>query len=70
MMNETPKPQAVARLRAWQKRNGLTLRELAAAIDLHQTTLSEILAGRALPGLRVAFRIEERTGVRVRLWVK
>jgi transcriptional regulator with XRE-family HTH domain len=56
-------------LLAWIKRSKLTQRVFAAEISLTDAHLSQILTGKRRPGLPIAIRIEDRTGVPVRSWL-
>ena len=49
---------------------GLTQVELAAALECSQAYISDLLAGRAVPNLRVATRCQERFGVEASDWLK
>lgn len=56
-------------LAAWIKRSKLTQRQFAPLIALTEAHLSQILSGKRRPGLPIAVRIEDRTGVPVRSWL-
>lgn len=45
---------------------GITQKELAAELGIHETHLSAILAGRDFPSLSLAVRIENLTGIPAR----
>lgn len=45
---------------------GMTQKELAAQLGIHETHLSAILAGRDFPSLSLAARIEDLTGIPAR----
>jgi transcriptional regulator with XRE-family HTH domain len=56
------------RLADYRRRSKLKQYELADLLGLHETTLSQILAGKRRPGLDIALRIETLTGVPVESW--
>lgn len=43
--------------------------ELADLLELDQAYLSQLLSGKRRPGLPIAFRIEERTGIPASSWL-
>lgn len=45
---------------------GITQKELAAELGIHETHLSAILAGRDFPSLSLAVRLENLTGIPAR----
>lgn len=55
-------------LRAWIDRSKVTQRQAAAVIGISEAKLSEYLSGKVRPGLTVAVRIEDATGVSARSW--
>ena len=57
------------RLAQWIKRSKLNQIETARLIGIHETQLSQILAGNRRPGLDNAVKIEAVTGIPVEAWV-
>lgn len=47
-------------------KRGMTQKDLAAKLGIHETHLSAILAGRDFPSLSLAARIEDLTGIPAR----
>lgn len=47
-------------------KRGITQKELAAELGIHETHLSAILAGRDFPSLSLAVRLENITGIPAR----
>lgn len=56
------------RLAEYCKRSRLKQYELADLLEMHETTLSQMLAGKRRPGLATALRIEDVTGIPVSAW--
>lgn len=54
---------------AWLERSRMNQREFAREIALTEAHLSQILTGKRRPGLPIAVRIEDRTGIPVRSWL-
>jgi transcriptional regulator with XRE-family HTH domain len=50
------------------ERRGTNLEETARLLDFNQTFLSKILNGHRRPGLTNAIKIENVTGISVRVW--
>jgi len=51
------------RIRSWMKKQGLSQRDLARVIGVHETTVSRILAGSRQLGVRPAMRLAKEMGV-------
>jgi len=51
------------KIRSWMKKQGLSQRELALKIGVHETTVSRILAGSRRLGIRPALRLAKEMGV-------
>lgn len=64
-MNKT----GAERLAAYRDRLKYKQYELADLLDLDETHLSQILNGKRRPGLEIAVRIEERTGIPAESWL-
>lgn len=58
----------MATLHQYMTARKLTQRELAARLGLSVSYVNELLKGNKTPGLRVALRIQEETGVPVASW--
>jgi transcriptional regulator with XRE-family HTH domain len=57
-------PQLVgARLRAFRKRNGLTIRQLAARLEVSPSMISQIETGKTQPSVRTLYAIVSELGV-------
>jgi plasmid maintenance system antidote protein VapI len=59
-----------AALWAWMDRRGVNQRETARLLEIHYVTLNAILTGRKKPGLAVAVKIEQHTGINTGVWVR
>lgn len=57
------------RLRAYRKRNGLTVEALSELLGCSRSFLWAIFSGERKPGLEIAFQIERLTGIDARDWV-
>lgn len=57
------------RLRQWITRSKLDQVEASRIIGMHPTQLSHILSGARRPGLDMAVKIEQATGIVVEAWV-
>lgn len=57
------------RLAAYCEKHGYKQYELAELLDLHEAHLSQLLSGKRRPGLPIAVRIEERTGIPAESWL-
>jgi len=57
------------RLIAYRDKHGYKQYELADLLDLDETQLSQFLSGKRRPGLPIAVRIEERTGIPAKSWL-
>ena len=51
------------KIRSWMKRKGLSQRELARILGVHETTISRILTGTRRLGVRPAMRLAKEMGV-------
>lgn len=56
------------RLAEYCERSRLKRYELADLLQMHESTLSQMIAGKRRPGLATALRIEEATGIPVSAW--
>jgi transcriptional regulator with XRE-family HTH domain len=56
-------------LRHWRRNRAYTQLELGALIGVASTVISDFELGRRRPGLEVAFRIEDATGIDARAWI-
>lgn len=63
-----PMTQGCERLREWLARTHLNQRQAADLLKVHWTVLNKIVLGKRLPGLVIALRLEELTGIPVRAW--
>ncbi len=50
-------------IRSWMKKRGLSQRELARVLGVHETTISRILTGTWRLGVRPAMRLAKEMGV-------
>ena len=50
-------------IRSWMKKRGLSQRELARVLGVHETTISRILTGTRRLGVRPAMRLAKEMGV-------
>lgn len=60
--------QGCERLREWLTRTKLNQRQAADLLKVHWTILNKIYLGTRAPGLVLALRIEDLTGIPVRAW--
>jgi transcriptional regulator with XRE-family HTH domain len=51
------------KIRSWMKKRGLSQRELARVLGVHETTVSRILMGTRRLGVRPAMRLAKEMGV-------
>lgn len=56
-------------LAAYRDRHTYKQYELAELLELDEAYLSQILSGRRRPGLPIAVRIEDRTGIPAKSWL-
>jgi transcriptional regulator with XRE-family HTH domain len=61
---------AVDQLRSWIKARNLTQSRVAEALGVGQTTVSEWLLRRKVPGLRLADAIHKLTGINPGAWLR
>ena len=57
------------RLEAYRLKHGYKQYELADLLSLDEAHVSQILNGKRKPGLEIAVRIEDRTGVPAESWL-
>lgn len=57
------------RLTEYRDRHGYKQYELAELLSLDEAYLSQILSGKRRPGLPIAVRIEDRTGIPAKSWL-
>lgn len=57
------------RLIAYRDKHGYKQYELANLLELDEAYLSQLLNGKRRPGLPIACRIEDRTGIPVESWL-
>lgn len=57
------------RLAEYRDKHGFKQYELAELLELAEAHLSQLLSGKRSPGLLIAVRIEDRTGIPVESWV-
>jgi transcriptional regulator with XRE-family HTH domain len=57
------------RLREYCTRHGYKQRELAELLEIHDAYLSQMLSGLRRPGLPIAVRIQDMTGIPVASWL-
>jgi transcriptional regulator with XRE-family HTH domain len=56
-------------LRDWKRRRGFkSLAETADYLQMDNTTVSKLLSGDRVPGLKVALHLERETGIPVGFW--
>lgn len=55
-------------LKDWMRRRGFTQADAARYIEEDEPTLSRLMTGKQVPGLRKAIRIERHTGIPVEAW--
>ena len=60
------------KLAEYRKHIGISQREFAELVGVHQSIISKLEAGRAQPGLSLAVRIQKATGdlVPVTVWIE
>lgn len=51
------------RIRSWMKKRGISQRDLARLVDVHETTVSRVLAGTRKPSPQLALRLAKEMGV-------
>lgn len=56
-------------LRAWLRRSGLTQRQCAAELGVHESFMTLMLSGARLPGRNLAVKIDRLMGIPVAAWV-
>lgn len=64
------KRMTTPRIRAWMRKGGLSQRDLARLIGVHETTVSRILAGTRRLGVRPAMRLAREMGVPLEAFFK
>lgn len=57
------------RLREYRDKHGYKQYELAELLELDEAHLSQLLSGKRRPGLPIAVRIEQRTGIPAESWL-
>lgn len=67
-MSKTRHPRK--RLVAWVEASQQTQREVAKSLRTSEAHFSRVLSGGRMPGLRLAIRIAELTGIPVEAWLK
>jgi transcriptional regulator with XRE-family HTH domain len=71
MAKRIERPTAgAAALWRWIQQGGMNQRRAAELLGMHFQTLNQILKGRRRPGLFVAERIEQVTGIDCALWLR
>ena len=56
------------KIRSWMKKRGLSQRDLADVLGIHETTVSRILTGTRRLGVRPAMRLAKEMGVPVEIF--
>lgn len=69
-MTQTTDTKAGKAFRRWADKEGAGYRDLARRLDADPGQLWRILHGKRLPGLALAFRIQDATGIDARGWVR
>ena len=69
MANSEKKDEGPALLGNWLEENETTLKEFGFTVDCCKQTVSALKNGTFSPGLALAVRIEEATGIPERSWV-
>ena len=64
-MNKT----GAQRLAEYRDKHSYKQYELAELLELDDAHVSQLLSGKRRPGLEIAVRIEERTGIPARSWL-
>jgi transcriptional regulator with XRE-family HTH domain len=57
------------RLAAYRDKHGYKQYELADLLEIDEAHVSQLLSGKRKPGLEIAVRIEDRTGVPAESWL-
>lgn len=68
-MVTAPRIDPVKELKAWMDRMDITQCRAAEMIGVHEVYLSKVMTGDVrVPGLAIAFRIQDVTGIPARSW--